>query len=145
MFSLDKRLKLGKAVAFDRGGTIWMGSDNKGVIEIDQRVYIGPYSYLGTSGYRLTIGENTMIGAHSYIITVNHGTSRNDIPYCVQDYEGGDVKIGNNVWIGCHVTVLPGVSIGNNAIIGAGAVVNKNVPSGETWGGVPAKKLNEKN
>jgi acetyltransferase-like isoleucine patch superfamily enzyme len=82
-----------------------------------------------------------MIGAHSYIITENHGTQRKDIPYAQQGFVGADVTIGKNVWIGCHVTILPGVTIGDHAIIGAGAVVTKRVLDGEAWAGVPAKKL----
>ena len=54
-------------------------------------------------------------------------------------FDGADVQIGTNVWIGCHVVVLPGVTIGDHAIIGAGAVVTKTVPAGETWAGVPAR------
>jgi acetyltransferase-like isoleucine patch superfamily enzyme len=84
-----------------------------------------------------------MIGAHSYIITENHSTQRRDIPYARQGYEGANVKIGRNVWCGCHVTILPGVTIGDHAIIGAGAVVTKSVPKGETWGGVPARRISK--
>ena len=49
------------------------------------------------------------------------------------------VKVGNCVWIGAHVTICPGVSIGDNSIIAAGAVVTKNVPEGCVVAGVPAK------
>ncbi|MFM9088786.1 MAG: acyltransferase, partial [Cyanobium sp.] len=56
-------------------------------------------------------------------------------------YAGGDITIGNNVWICAHVTILPSVSIGDAAVIGAGAVVTQSVPAGETWGGVPARPL----
>lgn len=141
--TLDNRLSMGKGVALDRGVTIWMGENSEGSIEIGQGVYVGPYAFLGTSGHRLIIGENTMIGSHSYIITVNHRTARKDIPYVLQGYEGEDVTIGKNVWIGCHVTILPGVTIGDHAIIGAGAVVTKTVPAGETWVGVPAHRVKE--
>jgi acetyltransferase-like isoleucine patch superfamily enzyme len=138
---LDINLKMGKRVSFDRGVTVWLGEETSGSIEVGGGVYVGPYAYLGTSGYKLLIGENTLIGSHSYIITVNHNTDRKDIPYASQGYVGADITIGKNVWIGCHVTILPGVTIGEGAIIGAGAVVTKNVPSGETWGGVPARKI----
>ena len=139
--ALDDRLILGKGVHLDQGVIFWMG-ETQGSIRLGERVYVGPYAYLGTAGHELEIGADTMIGAHSYVITENHGTQRKGVPYARQGYVGADVLIGKNVWIGCHVTILPGVTIGDDAIIGAGAVVTKNIPSGETWGGVPAKKLN---
>ena len=142
--NLSDRLILGNRVALDRGVTIWIGDDRAGKLELSDRVYVGPYAYLGTNGYEMKVGEDSMIGSHSYIITVNHRTDRKDIPYSQQGYEGGNVMIGKNVWIGCHVTILPGVLIGDGAIIGAGAVVTKNVPSGETWGGVPAKRIKQR-
>jgi acetyltransferase-like isoleucine patch superfamily enzyme len=52
-----------------------------------------------------------------------------------------DVIIGDNVWIGVNVVIMPGVQIGNNSIIGSSSVVTKNVPSDEIWGGVPARKI----
>ena len=53
------------------------------------------------------------------------------------------VKIGKNVWIGAHATILPGVTIGDNAIIAAGAVVTKDVEKNAVAGGVPAKKIKD--
>jgi acetyltransferase-like isoleucine patch superfamily enzyme len=140
---IEKCLRLGRGVHLDQGVMFWIGNEETttGSINLAERVYVGPYSFLGTSSHRLKIGDDTMIGAHCYIITENHVTSRTDIPYARQGYEGADVVIGKNVWLGCHVTVLPGVTINDNAIIGAGAVVTKNVPAGETWGGVPAKQI----
>jgi acetyltransferase-like isoleucine patch superfamily enzyme len=140
--ALDHRLVLGVGANLECGVILWLG-EHSGSIQIAVRTYIGPYSFLGTSDHKLEIGEDTMIGAHCYIITENHGTARRDIPYSQQGYTGADVKIGNNVWLGCHVTVLPGVTIGDNSIIGAGAVVTKNIPAGQTWAGVPARPINK--
>ena len=56
----------------------------------------------------------------------------------------GRVKISEGAYIGANATILPGMMIGKNSIIGAGAVVTKNVPNGETWVGVPAKRLQYK-
>lgn len=53
----------------------------------------------------------------------------------------GPIKIGNNVHIGVNTVIMPGVTIGDNCIIGCGAVVTKDIPSGEIWGGVPARFL----
>ena len=51
----------------------------------------------------------------------------------------GKIKIGNNVFIGCHSIIMPNVSIGNNVVVGAGSVVIRNIPDGEVWAGNPAK------
>lgn len=56
-----------------------------------------------------------------------------------RDYEFGEVKIGNNCFIGANVLICQPVTIGDNAVIAAGAVVTKDIPAGEIWGGVPAK------
>ena len=53
------------------------------------------------------------------------------------------IHIGKNVWIGAHATVLQGVTVGDGAIIAAGAVVTKDVPSGIIVGGVPAKMIKQ--
>ncbi len=137
---LDDRLRLARGCQIDPGCIFWMGTD-EGKIAIGEKTYIGPYSFLGTHRDALKIGRDCMIGAHGYLITANHGTEETKTPYREQGYVGADVILGNNVWLGCHVTVLPGVTVGDNAIIGAGAVVTKDVPSGETWGGVPARQI----
>lgn len=53
------------------------------------------------------------------------------------------MHIGKNVWIGANAVILRGVSIGEGAIVAAGAVVNHDIPSHEIWGGVPAKKIRD--
>lgn len=83
------------------------------------------------------IGDKTLIGSQTVLATINHGK---------QPGERGDnhlepIHIGKNVWIGSHVTILPRVTIGNNAIIAAGAVVTKDVPADMVAGGVPAKAI----
>lgn len=141
---LDQRLEMMPGATLDRGVIVWLGEveESKGKIRIGTSAYIGPNTFLG-SCHELNIGDNVMIGGNSYLITVNHRTDLPGIPFSKQGFCGGPVKIGSNVWLGCHVVVLPGVCIGDGAIIGAGAVVTKNVPDGETWGGVPAKRLKE--
>ena len=53
------------------------------------------------------------------------------------------VEIGNGVWVGAHATILSGVTIGDNAVIAAGAVVTKDVPANAVAGGVPAKIIKQ--
>lgn len=69
---------------------------------------------------KITIGENTVIGYHTTILTHE---------YLVKEYRVGAVLIGNDVMIGAGVIILPGVQIGDRAIVGAGAVVSKDIPA----------------
>ena len=81
------------------------------------------------------IGDHSAIGMNVTIATLNHGL---DIRDRGTTYPS-PVKIGKYVWIGSNVTILPGVTIHDFSIIGAGAVVTKNVPSKSVYAGVPAK------
>ena len=87
----------------------------------------------------IEIGDKTMIGPNVTIVTLNHDiypeTRINAVPK--------PVKIGENVWIGADCTVLPGVMIGNNSVIGAGSVVTKNVPDNVVVAGNPARIIKE--
>lgn len=75
-----------------------------------------------------TIGDNVMMGPEVIIFNVNHSFSRTDIPMCQQGFQKEkNVTIGNDVWIGRRVMILPGVTIGDGCIIGAGAVVSRDI------------------
>ncbi len=76
-----------------------------------------------------------LIGHNVVLATLNHAFE----PSHRQDMNPQPIKIGNNVWIGANSTILPGVTIGDGAIIAAGAVVSKDVPENAVVGGVPAK------
>ena len=104
---------------------------------------IGDHSGIGIDSRlygRVKIGENVMMGPECYIYTCNHQTDRTDIPMNQQGYtEECPVIIGNDVWIGSRVTILPGVHIGNGVVIGASSVVTKDIPDYAVVGGNPAK------
>lgn len=87
------------------------------------------------------IGDHVMIGPNTLISTVNHPMT----PMGRRRHLGiaRPVTIGDDVWIGGNVTILPGVTIGNNVIVAAGAVVTKDVPDNCLVGGVPARPLRE--
>lgn len=90
----------------------------------------------------LRIGDNVMMGRWVNIMTSSHQTSRTDIPMNQQGFcEREPVDIASDVWIGNRVTILPGVKIGTGAIIGAGAVVTKDIPDYAVAGGVPARVI----
>lgn len=90
----------------------------------------------------LEIGANVMMGPDVIIMTSIHSTSLTDIPMNQQGFLANKkVIIGDDVWIGARVIVLPGVTIGKGVIIGAGAVVTKDIPDYSVAGGVPAKVI----
>lgn len=87
----------------------------------------------------IDIGDGTLIGHQVVIATLNHDLN----PERRADMTPGRVRIGKNVWIGAHATILPGVTIGNNAVVAAGAVVVKDVEANTVVAGVPAKKIKD--
>lgn len=91
----------------------------------------------------LTIGNNVMMGPDVMIYTQNHNFDRVDIPMNQQGFtiKNCGVVIGNDVWIGARVIILPGVTIGTGVVIGAGAVVTKDIPDYAIVGGTPAKVI----
>ncbi len=85
----------------------------------------------------ITLGDGALIGHNAVLATLNHGFMPEDRSTTYP----APIVIGKNVWIGANATVLPGVIIGDNAIIAAGAVVAKDVPENTIVGGIPAKVL----
>jgi acetyltransferase-like isoleucine patch superfamily enzyme len=88
----------------------------------------------------ITIGNDVLLGPGTCLIASNHGTYAGEL---VREQEGQDrdIVIGNDVWLGANVSVLAGVTIGDGCVVGAGAVVTKNLPPGSICGGVPAKVI----
>jgi acetyltransferase-like isoleucine patch superfamily enzyme len=81
---------------------------------------------------RISIGHNSIIGYNSTLLTHE---------YLIEEYRLGNISIGSNVLIGANVTILPGVSIGDHAVVAAGAVVHRNVPAFAKVGGNPLREL----
>jgi maltose O-acetyltransferase len=90
----------------------------------------------------LDMGANIMMGPDVIILTSVHNTVNTDIPMNQQGFlPNQKVTIGDDVWIGTRVIILPGVNIGKGSIIGAGSVVTKDVPDYAVVAGVPAKVI----
>ena len=105
-------------------------------INIGRNVFINSGCRFQDQG-GITIGDDALIGHNVVMATINHSIEpdkrKNMIP--------APIIIGKNVWIGANVTVLPGVTIGDNAVIAAGAAVSKDVEENTIVGGVPAKVI----
>ena len=84
------------------------------------------------------IGNNVLMGMGVHIYTNNH------VQGSPNEYTYGTVAILNRAWIGANATILKGVTVGEDAIVGAGSVVTKSVPDGEVWAGNPARKIKGK-
>src|SRR3546814_7623079 len=90
---------------------------------------------------RVEIGAKTLLGPAVQIYTAIHPLDSVERAAFVESAK--PVTLGRNVWIGGAAVILPGVSIGDNAVIGAGSVVTKDVPAGCVVAGNPAKMIRE--
>lgn len=123
-------------------------------VNIERNATFGPQLRIGNnSGVGIDceiygpvqIGENVMMGPEVIIYTNGHSFSRIDIPIIQQgSTEIEPVYIGNDVWIGRRVMIMPGVSIGNGCVIAAGAIVTHSIPDMSVAAGVPAKIIKER-
>ncbi|WP_379754233.1 acyltransferase [Flavobacterium myungsuense] len=113
------------------------------------KLRVGNYSQLGQNARisgSVQIGDYVMMGPDVVIMAVTHDISDTTKPMIDPTNPSieNPVSIGNNVWIGTRVIILPGVSIGSNSIIGSGAVVTKSFPDNSVIGGVPAKFIKKR-
>lgn len=105
-------------------------------ITIGKNVFINSGCHFQDQG-GITIGDGALIGHNVVLATINHALE----PQKNRKNHYAPITIGKHVWIGSNATVLPGVTIGDWAVVAAGAVVTKDVPSGTVAGGVPARIL----
>ena len=146
-------IKLGSRFTSGRNCRIeaYPSSDTKNaVLIIGNDVQINDYVHI-TASQSVTIGNNVLIASKVYISDVGHGSykgfdnSSPDIPPADRKLVSSPVTIDNNVWIGDGVCILPGVTIGYGCIIGANAVVNKDIPPKSIAVGIPARVVKKYN
>lgn len=126
---------ISKNVFVGRGSIL---SCKNGDIILEKNVNIGFNSEI-FSGSKVVVGENTLIAAYVYIIGGGHDYSRVDIPISEQEKPSHGIKIEKNCWIGAGAEVFDNVTIGEDTIIGAGAVVSKDIPAFSIAAGIPAR------
>lgn len=117
-----------------------------------EKLELGRYVYLGENGYYnaaggISIGNGTCIAANVSILSENHNYDSLDLKYIPFDSRKihKPVIIEENVWIGHGTTIIPGVKIGEGAVVAAGSVVTKDVPNYTVVGGNPAKTIKKRN
>ncbi len=106
-------------------------------VKIGSNVSIAEFVHMWGGG-GIEIGNDVMIASHTVITSLTHDP---EAPIYRRTLIKRSVKIGNNVWIGAEAIILPGVTISDGAIIGAGSIVTKDVPSNTTVAGVSAKPI----
>jgi acetyltransferase-like isoleucine patch superfamily enzyme len=153
--------RLGENIVFEKGVLVFHPEN----IEIGDNVYIGHYTIL--KGYYknlMVIGDHTWIGQQCFfhsagglrigkavgigpkvtILTSQHQALDRDVPVYFSPIEFAEVVLEDGCDIGAGAILLPGVRVGEGAIVGAGAVVTHNIPPYEIWAGVPARKIRER-
>lgn len=130
--SISSKSTFGKNTRVTAGG--------KGKINIGKSVLVDDSTFI-MAQEKIEIGENTSIASFCFITDFNHKYENLNISVLYQGYEADSVSIGRNVWIGTHVIVLPGVKIGDGAVIGAGSVVTHDVPENSIAVGNPARVI----
>jgi len=122
--------------------------DPSTMIQIPVYVNIGKFTRIGKNVYinhlctmldmgTITIGDNVLIGPKVNILSEEHPVN----PAERKSLMVKPVVIKNGAWIGAGATILPGVTVGENSIVAAGAIVNKDVPDNTIVGGIPAKVI----
>lgn len=155
-----KNIRLGKYSTVEAGCILEAAKDAK--IVIGKNVYIQRNTYLLSYGGKgiwigdntrinkdcilygyggLVIGKDCIVGPKCVFVSSSHIHTDTKKPVQEQGVSGHSIKIGDNVWTGASVNVLEGVVIGNNSIVGAGAVVNRSVEDSAVVAGVPARPL----
>jgi len=121
-----------------------MYAHNNGLLKIGDRVNINHNVMLGASDNgEIIIGNDVLVGPNVVIRASNHVSSQKDIPINQQGHAAGRIVIEDDVWIGANSVILPNITIGKGAVIGAGSVVTKDVPFYSLAGGVPAKVIKD--
>ncbi|MDZ8052246.1 MAG: acyltransferase [Aulosira sp. ZfuCHP01] len=134
-------IEIESACALDRGVVILCSGEP----QPHPKIYIGAHTYINRNTFldahlSLKIGNHCAIGPGCYITDHDHGMDLT-LPPLKQPMIAKPTQIGDRVWIGANVTILKGVTIGNDTVVGAGSVVTKDLPEKAIVAGVPARVI----
>ena len=136
-----RAIRIAVGVQLDRG-VVLLVSDRPDLSDTSEKIHIGRAAYINRAtmidaSERIEIGAGAMIGPFCYITDHDHVIGSADA------LVAEPTRIGERVWLGAHVTVLKGVSIGDDSVVGAGSVVTKSLPAGVIAVGNPARVIRE--
>jgi maltose O-acetyltransferase len=132
----------GKNIDVEKRAYFGLGYDLE--IGLNSGIGIAAKIYGIGGGGEVSIGNNVVMSSDVTILTLNHHYNEKNKPIREQGVKYSNVIIEDDVWIGYRATILPGVKIGKGSVIGAGAVVTKDVSPYSVVGGVPAKLIKER-
>lgn len=136
------KIKLDNLVSLDSG--LIIRTHDGGQIEIGEHTYIGPYTSLVCHG-KIKIGKDCRIASHTSICAHNYNIGDTTKKIREQGVNFKGITIEDDCWLGSGVRVVDGVTIAKGSVIGAGAVVTKNIPPYSIAVGVPAKVISKRN
>lgn len=132
-------LALGESCSIGRNSELLVKS---GQLEIGDRGHIGTGSVIICRD-KIRIGDAVLIAEYVTIRDQDHGME-SAVPFSEQPFVTAAIKIGNNVWLGAKCTVLKGVTIGDNTVVGANSVVTHDLPANVIAAGVPARVIRQR-
>jgi len=136
-------LQIGRRARLELGRWSWVGHGTKiraheGVVSIGAKTVLGQECTI-SAFQRVSIGRECVIADRVMLIDFDHAVVDVERPIREQGIYKRDVRVGHNVWIGYGACILRGVTVGDNAIVGARAVVTRNVPDNAVVAGAPAR------
>jgi acetyltransferase-like isoleucine patch superfamily enzyme len=139
------KFQIGKQARARFGRWVWIGDGTK-IRCHEGEVLIGAKTVMGQectiSAYQhISIGEQCILADRVMLIDFDHNVADVERPIRVQGIYKRPVRVGNNVWVGYGAQILRGVTVGDNSIIGASAVVTKDVPANAVVAGAPARLI----
>lgn len=150
------RVSIGGYLQFSKGSSIHFGENirlgNQNTITaIGGNIILGNFFNSNDRvilnadiGGTLSFGDNCLVGPGCIFRTANHKYENPEVLIRNQGHEVLDIKIGNDVWFGSNVVVLPGVLLGDGCVVGAGAVVTRSFKSFTVLAGVPARAVGKR-
>lgn len=112
-----------------------------GELVMHERAAVSANVHLGADDGRIEIGPRTAIGTGTVLRAANHRVDRVDVPMMDQGHVPGEIVLDEDVWVGANCVIVAGVHVGKGAVVGAGAVVTKDVAPYAIVGGVPARVI----
>ena len=158
-----RKINLGANVVLERGATLWVDT-NQSYISIGDDSYLSFQCILNTFDGWISLGSNCTVNSYAIlyghggleigndvriapqvmIMPMNHISKDPHVPIRKQGIRAQGIKIEDDVWLGAGAIVLDGVTIGKGSVIGAGAVVTKNIPPYSVAVGVPARVIKKR-